>query len=71
MVRYFCDRCNIEITKSNYENYQTLPVLSYDNNGNHFISSYYHLCYDCLTKYVDFIDGRATKELDRFKYGLK
>ena len=72
MIRVYCDRCNALIDTSmilehNIELSIELPVLDYDNKGILYISGKLCLCYDCLTQYIDYCNGREVKEVQKLK----
>lgn len=68
MIRVYCDRCNVLMSENISPDIKvTLPVLNYDNNGNIYIVDKLCLCYDCLTKYIDYCEGREVKEVRKLK----
>lgn len=68
MIRVYCDRCNVLMSTNMFPDRNIeLPVLNYDNNGNFFIADKLCLCYDCLTKYIDYCEGREVKEVRKLK----
>lgn len=67
MIRVYCDRCNALMSTNMFQDNIELPVLDYDKNGNFYVSGKLCLCYDCLTKYIDYCNGREVKEVRKLK----
>ena len=63
MIKYFCDRCDCELTAYEYENSCTTISKDIASDGRYS----YKLCGFCTAQFTKFISGEEVKRVEKVK----
>jgi Zn finger protein HypA/HybF involved in hydrogenase expression len=63
MIKYYCDRCKIELTEYEYTN--SCTTIDRDITSN--VHRGYRICNTCTSEFNKFISGEEVKRIEKVK----